>query len=288
MRNAAIEDIYEPGSVFKLITYAAALDAGEITPDTIFNDTGKLDVEGKVIENAEKRVYGKVTATRALEKSINTVSARIALDLGGQEFYHYLTLFGFGKTTEVDAVNESGGAVPRWGTDAWNRRDQASNSFGQAISVTPLQMANAIATIANGGIVMQPQVVAGVVKDGELYRLDRRIMGQAIRPETAAALTRMMVSTAETYSVKNLAPGYRVAGKTGTAEIAEQGGYTSDLTITSFAGFLPAADPKIVILVKLDKPKKSKWAEQVALPVFQQVAQDSIKILKIAPDDRLP
>ncbi len=288
MRNAAIEDIYEPGSVFKLITYAAALDAGEITPDTIFNDTGKLDVEGKVIENAEKRVYGKVTATRALEKSINTVSARIALNLGGQEFYHYLTLFGFGKETEVDAVNESGGAVPRWGTDAWNRRDQASNSFGQAISVTPLQMANAIATIANGGIVMQPQVVAGVVKDGELYRLDRRIMGQAIRPETAAALTRMMVSTAESYSVKNLAPGYRVAGKTGTAEIAEQGGYTSDLTITSFAGFLPAADPKIVILVKLDKPKKSKWAEQVALPVFQQVAQDSIKILKIAPDDRLP
>ncbi len=288
MRNAAIEDIYEPGSVFKIITYAAALDAGEITPDTIFNDPGKLDVEGKVIQNAEKHIYGKVTATRALEKSINTVSARIALNLGGRQFYHCLSLFGFGRKTETDAVNESAGAVPSWGTDAWNRRDQASNSFGQAISVTPLQMANAVATIANGGIVVQPQIVAGVVKDGELYRLDRRVMGQAIRPETAKTLTRMMVSTAESYSVKNLAPGYRVAGKTGTAEIPQQGGYTSDLTITSFAGFLPAADPKVVILVKIDKPRKSKWAEQVALPVFQQVAQDTVKILKIEPDDRLP
>jgi cell division protein FtsI/penicillin-binding protein 2 len=286
--NAAVEDGYEPGSVFKLITYAAALDAGAVTPDAVFNDTGKLDVEGKVIQNAEKRAYGKVTATQALAKSINTVSASLALELGGETFYRYVSLFGFGKPTEADVITESRGEVRRWGTEAWNRRDQASNSFGQAISVTPLQMANAVATIANGGVVLQPQVVAAVIKDGEVHRLDRRVMGQSIRPETATTLTRMMVAAVESYSVKNLVPGYRVAGKTGTAEIAAKGGYTSDLTITSFAGFLPAADPKIVILVKLEKPKQSKWAEKVALPLFQQVAQDAVKILKIEPNDQLP
>jgi cell division protein FtsI (penicillin-binding protein 3) len=288
LRNAAVEFGYEPGSVFKLVTYAAALDAEIVTPDTVFSDTGKLDVEGKVIQNAEKRAYGKVTATQALARSINTVSARLALDLGGELFYRYVSLFGFGKPTEADVVYETQGEVRRWGTEAWNRRDQASNSFGQAILVTPLQMANAVATIANGGVALQPQIVSGVVKDGELHRLERRIMGQAIRPETATTLTRMMVTAVESYSVKNLVPGYRVAGKTGTAEIAAEGGYTSDLTITSFAGFLPAANPEIVILVKLDRPKTSKWAEQVALPVFQQVGQDAVKILKIEPDDRLP
>jgi cell division protein FtsI/penicillin-binding protein 2 len=128
----------------------------------------------------------------------------------------------------------------------------------------------------------------GVVKDGQLHRLQPRVLAQPIAPETAKTLTRMMVETVDSYSIKNLAPGYRVAGKTGTAEISDERGYTSDLTITSCAGFLPAADPQVVILVKLDKPKKSKWAEKVALPVFQQVAGDAVSILKIAPDDRMP
>lgn len=288
LRNAAAEYSYEPGSVFKLITYAAALDSDQVTPDTVFNDTGKLEVDGRLIQNAEKRRYGKITATQALANSVNTVSARLALQIGPETFYRYVGRFGFGKPTEADVVYEDKGVVKRWGTDAFSRFDQATNSFGQAISVTPLQMAGAVAAIANGGVLLQPQIVAGVMIDGKLHRLERRVMDQAIKPETARILTRMMVNAVESYSVKNLAPGYRVAGKTGTAEIATERGYTSDLTITSCVGFLPAANPQAVILVKLDKPRTSKWAEKVALPVFQQVAGDTVRIMKIEPDDRMP
>ena len=121
------------------------------------------------------------------------------------------------------------------------------------------------------------------------YALPTRSMGRAIKPETARTLTQMMVYTVENYAAgPDLVPGYRVAGKTGTAEIPEQGGYTSDLTITTFVGFLPAADPKLVILVKLVEPKSSRWAEQVALPIFGEVARDAVQVLGIPPDDRMP
>jgi len=288
LRNAAVEFSYEPGSVFKLITFAAGLDSGQITPDTLFDDSGKLEVDGRLIQNAEKRRYGKITATDALAKSVNTVSAQMALQVGPESFYRYVGRFGFGKPTEADVVYEDSGVVKRWGTYAFSRFDQATNSFGQAISVTPLQLACGVSAIANGGVLLQPQIVEAVVKDDTLHRLPPRVMGQAIKPETARTLTRMMVTAVESYSIKNLLPGFRVAGKTGTAEIPTEQGYTSELTITSFVGFLPAADPQVLILIKLDKPKKSKWAETVTLPVFQQVARDTVQVLKIEPDDRMP
>ncbi len=288
LRNAAAEFRYEPGSVFKLITYAAALDTGQVTPDTWLKDPGKLEIDGQVIYNAERKAHGTVTATQALAESVNAISARLALDMGGQVFYRYVSLFGFGKPTETDVLLEEPGEVKRWGTDAYNRYNHASNSFGQGISVTPLQMTSAVAAIANGGTLLQPQIAQALVKDGTLYRVPPRFMSQVIKPETARTLTRMMVATVDGYSVKNLVPGFRVAGKTGTAEIPTPGGYNSELTITSFAGFFPAADPQVVILVKLDQPRKSKWAEQVALPVFQIIAQDTVHILKLEPNDAMP
>ncbi len=157
--------------------------------------------------------------------------------------------------------------------------------------MTPIQLISAVGTIANGGTVMQPQVVKGLVWDGKVYNLPPRRLGQAIKPETAQTLTQMMVFTVENYIAgPKLVPGYRVAGKTGTAEIPipETGGYTSDLSITSFVGFLPAADPQIVILVKLVEPKASRWAEKIALPVFGLVARDAVSTLNIRPDDRMP
>ena len=286
--NAAVSSPYEPGSVFKLVTMAAALDAGEITPDSVYPDSGELAIDGRIIHNADNKRYGNVTVRTALAKSINVVTARICLDMGAETFYRYVRQFGFGSPTEVDLSAEESGEVKEPGHIFWSRFDQATNSFGQALSVTSLQMINAVATIANGGTRYQPQAAKAVVRDGQVYNLPPHILGYPIKPETAHTLTQMMVYTVDSSSYAKFMPGYRVAGKTGTAEISTAKGYTQD-TIMSFVGFLPAADPQLVILVKLEKPKRGGlWAEQVAVPVWAKVAQDSVRLLRIAPDDRMP
>jgi cell division protein FtsI/penicillin-binding protein 2 len=286
--NSAVRDSYEPGSVFKLITYAAALDSRKITPETVFQDSGTLTVSGRTIKNAEEQAYGEVTAQEALAKSINVVAAQICLDMGSETFYRYVRQFGFGKPTEVDLNYESEGIVKSPGNRYWSQYDQAANSFGQGISVTALQMLNAVAAIANNGALLQPQATRALVLDGQVYPVPPRKMRQTIRPETAQTLARMMVYNVESSSNPSSVPGYRVAGKTGTAEIPTEQGYTSEETITSFVGFLPAADPQIVILVKLEKPQRSTWAEHVVVPVFAEVALEAVQILGIEPDDRMP
>ena len=288
-QNPAVGLLYEPGSVFKLVTYGAALDLGDITPDQKFEDTGQRKVGDKIITNSLKRRLGWVTGWDALAESLNTVSADIGLKMGSESFYRYVRLFGFGKPTEIDLNPEGAGIVKRWGTEQWSQYDQAANSFGQGISVTPIQMLNATAAIANRGVLLQPQVAEAFVLNGKMHPLPARKLGDALQPATALTLTRMMIYTIENYTTgKNLVPGYRIAGKTGTAEIPEEAGYTNPLTITSVVGFLPAADPQIVILVKLDRPKKSRWAEQVALPVFGEVARDAVQILGISPNADKP
>jgi cell division protein FtsI/penicillin-binding protein 2 len=286
--NAATSKTYEPGSVFKLVTMAAALDTGQITPKKMYTDTGVLTVDGQPIRNAENKSYGVVSVQYALAKSINVVTARICLDMGADTFYRYVRQFGFGSLTEVDLSLEDIGLLKEPGNPFWSRFDQATNSFGQALLVTPLQMINAVAAIANGGTRYQPQVVRALVQDGRVHRLPARVLGYPIKPETAKTLTQMMVYNVEGGTFRGFVPGYKVAGKTGTAEISTARGYTTQDTITSFVGFLPAADPQLIILVKLDKPKSSRWAEHVAVPVFGKVAQDAVRVLRIAPDTREP
>ncbi|MGE5602528.1 MAG: peptidoglycan D,D-transpeptidase FtsI family protein, partial [Nitrososphaerales archaeon] len=288
-QNPAVSLLYEPGSIFKLITYGAGLDLGSIKPDQKFEDTGERKVGDKIIRNSQQRRLGWVTAWDALAESLNTVSADIGLKMGSEEFYRYVRLFGFGKPTEIDLGPEAAGIVKRWGTETWSPYDQAANSFGQGISVTPIQMVSAAAAIANKGVLLQPQVAKALVSNGQMHPLPVRKLGEALRPETTTTLTRMMIYTMENYANgKNLVPGFRVAGKTGTAEIPEEAGYTNPLTITSVVGFLPAADPQMVILVKLDKPKKSRWAEAVALPVFGEVARDAVQVMGLNPNTDVP
>ena len=286
--NAAVGQIYEPGSVFKLITMAAALNSGQVTPNTVYEDKGRLKVSGRYIYNAEHQTYGKVTVREALAKSLNVIIAQICLDMGADTFYNYVRRFGFGKLTEVDLDYEAQGIVKKPGNPLWSYFDQAANSFGQGISVTALQVINAVAAIANGGKLYQPQIVQSLVLDGEVYRIPPRILERPISAETARTLTQMMVYAVDQSSYPGLIPGYRVAGKTGTAEIPTEEGYTSQETITSFVGFLPAADPQLVILVEFVRPKSSRWAEHVAMPVFGQIAQDAVTVLGIQPDDRAP
>lgn len=288
-QNPSVSLLYEPGSVFKLVTYGAALDLKTITPDQQFEDAGQRKVGEKIITNSQQRRLGWVSGWDALAESLNTISADISLKMGSEEFYRYIRLFGFGKPTEIDLGPEAAGIVKRWGTEAWNPYDQAANSFGQGISVTPIQMVNAVAAIANNGVLLQPQVARALVSNGQMHPLPMRKLADALPPETARTLTQMMVYTVENYDIgKKLVPGFKVAGKTGTAEIPEQAGYTNPLTITSFVGFLPAADPQIVVLVKLNEPKKSRWAEAVALPVFGEVARDAVQILGLSPNTDMP
>ncbi len=290
-QNPSVGLLYEPGSIFKIVTYGAALDTGTMTPDQQFNDTGSYEViKGqKPIQNSQKRKLGWVTGWQALAESLNTVSADLAIKMGPEAFYRYVALFGFGRPTEIDLRAEAPGMVKRYGTEQWNLVDQATNSFGQAISVTPIQMINAVAAVANDGALLQPQVAQSLVLNGQVHRLPARKLEQVLTPESAETLARMMTYTVDNYTTgKKIVPGFKVAGKTGTAEIPEQQGYTSPLTITSFVGFLPAADPRIVVLVKIDEPKKSRWAEQVALPVFGDVARDAVQVLGLAPNADMP
>jgi cell division protein FtsI (penicillin-binding protein 3) len=209
--------------------------------------------------------------------------------LGADVFYRYIDHFGFGRMTEVDQNAESAGLLKRPGNKYWSQYDQAANSFGQGISVTPIQVASAVAAIANDGVRLQPSVVDSLVYDGRRHPVPARTVGQVIRPETAKTLTRLMVSTYDNYdNSSKLLPGYRVAGKTGTAQIPTATGYSETETAASFVGFFPAADPQVVVLVKLMKPKTSRWAEKVALPLFGVVARDVVQVLKLPPDDRMP
>lgn len=287
--KSAVSQIYEPGSVFKLITYAAALDTGLITPETILEDKGQLVVGGRTFRNAERKTYGQITAADALAKSVNVISAQLAVNMGPETFYRYVRAFRFGKPTEVDLPAESYGILKEPGHSLWSQSDLAANSFGQALSATALQVTAAVAAIANGGQFVQPQAVKAVIYNDQVYNLPPRVLGAVIKPETAQQLVELMVYTVDRSAHPNMVPGYRIGGKTGTAEVVTtEAGYSQQETIASFVGFLPARDPQIVILVKLVKPKYSPWAEHTAMPTFGVIARDAVRLLDLPADDRKP
>ena len=282
--NPAISRLYEPGSVFKLITYAAALEQNVITPESEYLDEDEFEYYERTVRNWDKRGRGNVTALEALAQSLNVTTAKIAKDLGSSDFYRTVTLFGFGQLTDVELEGEVAGIVKSPGKNNWYPFDLLANSFGQGISVTPLQMINAVAAIAADGVLYRPHVVHQVVDGEKLRTITPKPVRRAITTETAKTLTEMMVYTVSQTPKAKIA-GYAIAGKSGTAEIPDpETGYTQERTIATFVGFFPADDPQFVILVKLDRPKTSRWATQTAAPVFRSVAQELINLYAIPPD----
>ncbi|MFZ2361460.1 MAG: penicillin-binding protein 2 [Anaerolineae bacterium] len=284
LADPAISKQYEPGSVFKIITMAAGIDAGIITPDTVLTDTLSIEVGDRQIFNSVKRSYGPVTIRQALVLSLNIPTAKVALELEEARFYQYVQRFGFGRLTEVDLANEGPGAVKAPGDKLWSRSDLATNAFGQGLAVTPLQMATATCVIANGGLLVRPHVVDTMVFRGRLAQPDTTPVRRVIRPAAAAAVADMMVSVVEDGSPNARVPGYKVAGKTGTAQVAIEGGYHPTATIHSFVGFVPADDPAFVALVKLDEPKAYPWADGTAAPTFARLASQLLPMLRVAPE----
>ncbi len=282
--NPAISEIYEPGSVFKLITFAAALNEGVITPETRYKDTDKFTYFQQTVQNWDRKGRGEVTAQQALAESLNVTTAKIAVDTGAEAFYRTVSRFGFGINTGVELAYEAGGIVHKPNTANWVPGYLATNSFGQAISVTPLQMANAVAAIAAEGVLHRPHVVKMAIKGDSLRVKEPEPVSRAITPEAAHTLTQMMIASAN-HTKKAIIPGYAIAGKTGTAEIPGLGGYKESRTITTFVGFFPVDDPQFLILVKLEKPKTSAWAGKTAAPIFRRIAQAIINMYGIPPDE---
>jgi len=282
--NPVISQHYEPGSVFKLITYAVALDEDIITPDTEYLDENEFIFYEQTVKNWDKRGRGKVTTKEALAQSLNVTTAKIAIDVGSTDFYKAVTRFGFGQLTDVELEGEVTGIVKSPKTEGWYPADLAANSFGQGISVTSMQMANAVAAIASDGVLYQPHVVHQVIDGDKLRTIEPKPVRRAISSETAETLTEMMVYTVNK-TPKAKISGYAIAGKSGTAEIPDPDtGYTEEHTIASFAGFFPADDPQFVILVRLDRPKTSRWATNTAAPVFNSIANELINLYAIPPD----
>jgi cell division protein FtsI/penicillin-binding protein 2 len=284
-RNRAITDLYEPGSVFKTITMAGALDAGLVSPESVYVDEGVARVSGWTIVNWDYGAHGSQTATQILVKSLNTGAVWLSELLGADRFYDYVHRFGFGQLTGVGLSGEAAGQIRTPAEDDWAEVDMATNSFGQGVNVTPLQLITAIAAIANDGKLMRPYVVQEIRRGDEPQVFQPLEVRQVVTAETANTVTHMMnavvdgITTVYAISV----PGYRVAGKTGTASISIPGGYKEDAYIASFAGFVPSDDPVLAMLIRIDEPKDVPWGSAVCAPVFARMALSILNYLKVPP-----
>lgn len=285
--NPSVSLPYEPGSVFKVLTLSAGLDSGRIGRNITFNDTGSNVVGGRTIYNHDMLHPGVVDLVQFMQLSLNVEASKISVITGAKLFYQYLHDFGLGSLTGVDLAGEIPGTVKNPGDGIWYESDLGTNSFGQGIAVTPLQMANSIAAVANGGKLMRPYIVAKIVHpDGSVETREPRMVRRILKPETSAVVNDILSQSIIKESTnKAYIPGYTIAGKTGTAQIPIPGGYDPKWTIASFGGYLPVKNPQFVILVKIDRPSKSPWGSQVASPIFKQVAQQLVQLVGLPPDD---
>jgi len=274
-RNRAVTDTYEPGSTFKVVTVAGALSSGLVTPRTPFTLPYSIRVADRVVHDAERRGTERFTVSQILSRSSNVGAITLAERLGKQRLSRWIERFGFGRPTGIDYPGESGGFV--LAPDKWWGSTIGNVPIGQGIAVTPIQMAAAYATIANGGVWVEPHLVAG-------HRAKKR---RVISPTVDAQLVQMLKGVVAEGGTAPLAaiPGYQVAGKTGTAQKpSPRGGYSSGKYVASFVGMVPASNPRLVILVAVDEPHGLIWGGWVAAPAFQKIAQFDLQYLEVPPD----
>lgn len=283
--NPAIANAWEPGSIFSVLTVAAGLERGTITPQWSYNDQGSATYGGTEVVNWDRAPHGVVDVTQVLVQSLNLGSAEISTQMGPNAFYSMMDQFGIGGLTGIDLEGEVTARMDVPGDSLWSEADLAINAFGQGITVTPIQMISAFSAIANDGLMMQPHVVASILDGDRVIPSQPSALGRPISAETARSVTEMLTSVVrDGLDGAASVDGYTVAGKTGTAQIPTPIGYQAGVSIASFIGFLPADDPQLIILVKLDEPSEY-FANQVAAPVFQRVAERLVILLEIPTDD---
>jgi cell division protein FtsI/penicillin-binding protein 2 len=284
-RDRAVTDVYEPGSVMKVITMSAAVDLGLVNPDSTYYDAGYVDIGGYTIYNWDYSVNGTQTATELLQKSLNTGAIWLSGLIGPENFYSYLRRFGFGESTNSGLGGEADGLVRSSDQEGWYPVDLATNSFGQGVAATPLQLITAVAAIANGGKLMRPYIVQEVSGPEGRRVYEPVVVRQAISEATARTVAQMMNQVVEgvPYHLARV-PGYHVAGKTGTTIVSIPGGYDLNSTIASFVGFAPLENPQMIMLVKIDQPQDDPLGGRVAAPVFGSLAPKILAYLDVKPD----
>lgn len=280
-KNPIVASTYEPGSTFKALVLAAAIDAGVIKADTIFDESGPVEVSGYSIRTWNNEYHGPITMTKVLEHSSNVGMVFAEKKLGKDKFVKFIKDVGFGTLTNIDLEDETSPDLRS--DDDWKEIDLATASFGQGIAVTPLQMVRATAAIANGGWLMEPHMVKTIESaDGKKTEIKPKKIRQLFSASTAEIVSEMMVSAVDNGEAKWAKPkGYRIAGKTGTAQIPVAGHYDDKKTIASFVGFAPVDDPKFVMLVTLREPSSSQWGSETAAPLFFTIAKDIFLYLGI-------
>lgn len=284
-RDRAVSWTYEPGSTMKAITVSAALEEHAVDLATTYEDKGYATIGGRVLRNAQGRSYGRLDISGILEKSANAGAVFVGQRLGAEKLYRYLRDFGFGQPTGVDLAAEVSGTVRA--LQDWYPVDLGTASFGQGLSATPLQLAAAYAAIANGGTLYRPYAVAEVRSaDGSVRRAEPRAVRRVISPETAALMRGMLTNVVDRGIAQGARVlGYSVAGKTGTAQIASaDGSYLADEYISSFAGMLPARDPRFVCVVVLERPQSRLLGTLSAMSAFTGMASDLMRYARVEPD----
>jgi cell division protein FtsI/penicillin-binding protein 2 len=282
--NPVISKPYEPGSVLKILTMAAALDSGTVTPDTTYLDTGAIMVGGATIQNWNQEPWGVQDMTGCLQHSLNVCMATLSTQMGAGTFYGYMDNFGFGHLSGIDLAGEAAGRLKLPGDQDWYPVDLGTNAFGQGISTTPIQIMMATSAIANHGQTVTPHALYAMVRDGRQYDVPAQFAGSPISEQTADTLSGMLAVSLEQEGSLALVPGYRLAGKTGTAQIPVDGFYDSTQTNASFIGWGPVDDPQFMIYVWLERPSASIWGSETAAPVFGEMAEKTVVLLDIPPD----
>lgn len=283
-KNPIISDTYEPGSIFKVIIMAAGIDAHKVTPETKCDIcSGPLKIDKYYIETWDNKYHPNSTMTDVIVNSDNIGMSFVGERLGADTLYDYLDKFGIGKPTGIDLQGEAAPSMRKRGT--WNVVDQATATFGQGVAVTSIQMLRAVSAIANGGYLVTPHVVTKIQGDGWQEDTKNISRTRIISKETADEVARMMATAARDGESKwAYIPGFRIAGKTGTAQIPIAGHYDDQNTIASFVGFAPFDRPKFVMLVTLQKPQTSPWASETAAPLWYSIANDLFAYLGIQPN----
>jgi cell division protein FtsI/penicillin-binding protein 2 len=280
-RNRSVTDLYEPGSTFKLVTVTGALSEGLVTPSTMFTLPYSIPVADRVIHDAENRSTETMTVAQILSRSSNVGAITLAQKLGPERLAKWIERFGFGKPTGIDFPGESPGLVLP--LERWSGSTIGNVPIGQGIAVTPIQMAGVYAAVANGGEWVQPHVVSRVIGKRRPKIARRRIM----TPRVDEQIRAMLADVVQEGGTGTLAavPGYRVAGKTGTAQKPDsRGGYSSSKYVASFVGMVPATKPRLVILVVVDEPRGAIFGGVVAAPAFAEIAKFDLQYLEVPPD----
>ena len=282
-RNRAVTDTYEPGSTFKIVTAAAVLSEKLVSPTTAFTLPGSIAVADRVIHEAHDRGTRRMTVAEIVAESSNVGTVTLAQKLGASKLESWIGRFGFGRPTGIDFPGESGGVVPP--LELWSGSTIGTLPIGHGVSVTPIQMAAAYAAVANDGVWIEPHVVDNV--EGKRVKpKKRRIVSKTVAAQLVALLQNVVAEGTGTLAS---VPGYKVAGKTGTAaKIDDDGEYSTSRYFASFVGFVPASDPRLVILVSIDEPRGQIWGGVVAAPAFQQIARFGLQYLEVPPDDAEP